>query len=431
MSTRVSRRNVLAGTAATVGAAFAGTSVPARALVALESERSSEPFRYCLNMGTIMGHKLDPAQEADIAAKAGYSGIEPWVRNLRQYVEAGHSAADLRKQIADAGLTVEGAIGFASWAVEDETQRKKGLDEFKRDMELVASIGGKRIAAPPAGINRTPGVDLNRVAERYRAVLELGREMGVIPQLEIWGSALTLGRMSEAIFVAVQADHPDACLLLDAYHLFRGNSGFHGLKLLCGSAMHVFHINDYPAEPAREELTDAHRIYPGDGVAPLDQILRDLQAHGLPRSAIAGTVQSRLLAARRPAGRSHRPGKDACRRAEGTRQEHLESRFTIHGKTLTNASLHKSIVGLPPLAPPEYRGGMKRIVAGSPCTQALPPCTQGGLGGVRGPPRSFPRIMKSHLVCAERLGGGVDRRRVGRSVVNHQRVLQSQRLHPA
>ena len=31
--------------------------------------------------------------------------------------------------------------------------------------------------------------------------------------------------------------------------------------------------------------------------------------------------------------------------------------FTIRGKSLTNASLHKSIVGLPPLAPPEYRGG--------------------------------------------------------------------------
>ena len=280
MNTRVSRRNVMAGTVATVGAAFAGSVVRAKTAFASDSAGTSEPFRYCLNMATIMGQKLDPAQEADIAAKAGYSAIEPWVRNLRQYVEAGHSATDLRKRIADAGLTVEGAIGFAAWAVDDETQRKKGLDEFKRDMELVASIGGKRIAASPAGINRTPNMDLNRVAERYRVVLELGREMGIVPQLEIWGSALTLGRMSEAIHVAVQADHPDACLLLDAYHLFRGNSGFHGLKLLCGSAMHVFHMNDYPAEPAREEMTDAHRIYPGDGVAPMDQILRDLYATG-------------------------------------------------------------------------------------------------------------------------------------------------------
>ena len=120
--------------------------------------------------------------------------------------------------------------------------------------------------------------------------------------------------MSEAIHVAVQADHPDACLLLDAYHLFRGNSGFHGLKLLCGSAMHVFHMNDYPAAPAREEMTDAHRIYPGDGVAPMDSDSSRPVCHRLPRSAIAGTVQSRLLGAGRRC-RSLRTGLEKMRAA--------------------------------------------------------------------------------------------------------------------
>jgi sugar phosphate isomerase/epimerase len=104
--------------------------------------------------------------------------------------------------------------------------------------------------------------------------------MGIVPQLEIWGSALTLGRMSDAAFVAIQADHPDACLLLDAFHLYKGGSGFEGLKLLNGAALHVFHINDYPANPPREQITDAARVFPGDGVAPLVQILRDLAQAG-------------------------------------------------------------------------------------------------------------------------------------------------------
>jgi sugar phosphate isomerase/epimerase len=104
--------------------------------------------------------------------------------------------------------------------------------------------------------------------------------MGVRPQLEIWGSSVNLSRTSEAAFVAADADHPDACLLLDVYHLYRGGSGFESLRLLNGAAMHVFHINDYPAEPAREELTDAHRVYPGDGVAPMSGILRTLHETG-------------------------------------------------------------------------------------------------------------------------------------------------------
>jgi sugar phosphate isomerase/epimerase len=39
-------------------------------------------------------------------------------------------------------------------------------------------------------------------------------------------------------------------------------------------------MNDYPAQPPRESIGDADRVYPGDGVAPLGQILRDLSAAG-------------------------------------------------------------------------------------------------------------------------------------------------------
>ena len=44
--------------------------------------------------------------------------------------------------------------------------------------------------------------------------------------------------------------------------------------------MNCFHMNDYPATPPREAITDAQRVYPGDGVAPLAPMLRDLFATG-------------------------------------------------------------------------------------------------------------------------------------------------------
>jgi sugar phosphate isomerase/epimerase len=42
----------------------------------------------------------------------------------------------------------------------------------------------------------------------------------------------------------------------------------------------VFHINDYPESPPRAEIDDADRVYPGDGVAPLGELFRSLQAFG-------------------------------------------------------------------------------------------------------------------------------------------------------
>lgn len=272
------RRQALRLGAVAAASAIAGAQSVAIAAPA-PSRSASEPFGYCLNMSTIRGQELSIVEQLEVAAKAGYQGVEPWLREINVYVEQGGSLGDLRKRIADLGLSVESAIGFANWSVDDEAQRRAGLEEARRDMDIIAQLGGQRIAAPPAGATKAP-VDLLRVAQRYRALLELGDAQGVTPQVEIWGSSATLSRLGEAALVAVEAGHPKACILPDIYHIFRGGSAFTGLRLLRGSSMHVFHVNDYPASPAREVMKDEHRVYCGDGVAPLDDIFRTLRDIG-------------------------------------------------------------------------------------------------------------------------------------------------------
>jgi 2-keto-myo-inositol isomerase len=277
MSEPLSRRDLLAGSAALAATA----AIPMTAQQSHAAGRSeSEPFRYCLNTSTIREQKVGIVREVEIAAEAGYSGIEPWIRDLDAYVQGGGSLADLRKRIADAGLTVESAIGFAQWIAEDDTARAQGLEEARRTMDIVAQIGGTRIAAPPAGATDLPVLDLFRVAERYRALLEIGQQIGVAPQVEVWGFSKNLSRLGETTFVAIESGHPAACILPDVYHIHKGGSDFAGLNILSGQAVHVFHVNDYPADPPRDTITDAHRVYPGDGIAPLDAIFRTLRDTG-------------------------------------------------------------------------------------------------------------------------------------------------------
>jgi 2-keto-myo-inositol isomerase len=274
MPEQLSRRELL--TAAAIGTAAVGFAT--QSLLAAPTD-DAQLFGYCLNMSTIRGQNLTATQQVEIAAKSGYNGIEPWVGDLRKYVEQGGSAADLRKQIEDSGLKVASVIGFAEWIVDDDAQRAKGLENAKRDMELTQQIGGLRLAAPPAGATKQPGLSLNRAAERYRALLEAGKQIGVTPQLELWGFSAVLSRLSELLYVAIESGHPDACLLPDVYHIYKGGSDFGSLRLLNGRSIHVLHMNDYPAKPDRQSITDADRVYPGDGVAPLTSILRDL--HGI------------------------------------------------------------------------------------------------------------------------------------------------------
>jgi sugar phosphate isomerase/epimerase len=279
---KVSRRGVLKKAAAAGTAAVSisvGNSKPAHAENATPA-MPKNPFILCLNTSTIRGQKLPLPKEIELAAKAGFAAIEPWVGEINDYAKAGGDLNDLKKRFADNGLSVVDAIGFAPWLMGDAEAHKKGLESMKHDMEMVAAIGGMRIAAPPMGATQLSNFDLNLAAERYRNVLELGDQTGVTPMLEVWGHSKTLGTLAEAAYVAVAAKHPKACILTDVYHLYKGNSGYEGLRLIDGAALPVMHFNDYPAQPTREKIKDENRIYPGDGIAPLSMVLQTLKASG-------------------------------------------------------------------------------------------------------------------------------------------------------
>ena len=272
---RFSRRQLFA-----IAGAAASTVLAAGDTVGAIEAGGKAPFRYCFNTSTIRGQKLPLDKEIEIAANAGYDAIEPWVDKINEYVKNGGNLTDVRKRIADIGLTVESAISFYQWIVDDDATRTKGLEQAKREMDVLAKIGGKRIAAPPAGATDKEGLDLLKAAERYRVLLEIGDRIGVVPQIELWGASKNLHRLGEAMFVVIESGHSKACLLPDVFHIYKGGSDFTGLKQISPQAIQVFHLNDYPADPPREKITDRDRVYPGDGIAPLTQILRDLYDNG-------------------------------------------------------------------------------------------------------------------------------------------------------
>src|SRR5262245_28006466 len=119
MRSNLSRRDWLLSTSAVASVAalpLAGDAAP--------GQDNMEPFGYCLNTSTIREQKIPVDQEAEIAAKAGYTGFEPWLRELDEFARKGGSLKDLGKKIADLGLKVESTIGFAEWIVNDEARRK-------------------------------------------------------------------------------------------------------------------------------------------------------------------------------------------------------------------------------------------------------------------------------------------------------------------
>jgi 2-keto-myo-inositol isomerase len=268
------RREVIAG----LGLATGLTLAPS--LSFSNQKKPPSQFKFCLNTSTLRGQKLTVAQTIDVAAKAGFDSMELWVGDIKDYKTQGNSLKSLKKLLDDSRITVEDAIGFAPWMVEDEQQREAGFRQMKEEMELMAELGCKRIAAPSSGVKPDVPLDLFKVGERYKKLLDLGRQTGVMPLLEFWGGSPVFYHFGQALMAAAAANDPDVKILPDVYHLFRGGSGFDCLKMVNGKLIDVIHINDYPADVAREQQNDSHRVYPGDGAAPMKQILTDLKAMG-------------------------------------------------------------------------------------------------------------------------------------------------------
>ena len=271
----LNRRDLLKLTGiATIGAIVPGSSTHAATIAT-----GAGPFRYCLNTSTIMGQKPGLLKMLDIAAAAGYDGVELWINDIKEYLK-NNTVESLDKYLKEKKLAFENAISFTAWMVNDDARRKQGHKELEEEMKFLAALGCKRVAAPPSGVNKGDVIDFQKAGIYYREALELGRKYGVMPQLEFWGASGTLYNLGQALAIAAAADDPDARILPDVYHLFRGGSGFNGLKLVNGNAIEIIHINDYPASKPVNEQTDADRVYPGDGAAPMKQILTTLKEMG-------------------------------------------------------------------------------------------------------------------------------------------------------
>ena len=270
-----SRRQMLK----TCGAALMGISLPLSGCTTSSSPRqkaSKKPFRIALNTSTISGYQLHVEQQIDICAEAGYEGIELWVKDVRAFEQRGGTAEQLGERVKDAGLILENLIGFAPWMVDED-----GMQAMKQEMELCARLGSKHIAATCFGRHTEPFSlgELPRFIALYRELIDYGSQIGVRPLLELWGHRM-LNQLSDVMAIALGSGRSQASLLLDFYHLYRGNNDYQSLSLINGAALPVFHINDYPASIAREQLKDTDRIFPGDGACPFREVLPILYQAG-------------------------------------------------------------------------------------------------------------------------------------------------------
>lgn len=239
-------------------------------------QNGASPWPICLDTYTILPASLE--EKVEIAAKAGYDAIEPWDRELIQYEKEGGDVKRLGIRIKELGLFVPSVIGLWNAIPPNEEDFQASLEGTRNRMRLAKAIGSEHIQTIPNTIGEN--YDVKKVAQRYRQVIEIGEsEFGLKASL-VFVKFFPLKTMGQAMQVALDANHPNASIIPDTYHMYISEGGFEGLKLLKGSAISIFQFADAPGHKPPPELADADRVFPGDGVLPLPEILRDLYDTG-------------------------------------------------------------------------------------------------------------------------------------------------------
>jgi 2-keto-myo-inositol isomerase len=224
------------------------------------------------------------------SAGAGYrKSLEGWSRAGIQHVELtntlldeflkSNSLAAARRVLTDLGQTpVSGATGVIGLC-EPNPNRMASLDSLKKRCEMYAVLGLIQVYATTSTTRKVAQDDYEACLDNLREAAEIAQQFGMTLLIEFVRSSSFISTLTTLLKVTRAVAHPSLAAMLDCYHFWSGLDKFEDLDLIQAGEIRHVHFQDVPEMP-RELLDNTTRVMPGDGIAPLTQILRTLAAKG-------------------------------------------------------------------------------------------------------------------------------------------------------
>jgi sugar phosphate isomerase/epimerase len=211
-------------------------------------------------------------------AKAGIKNVELTNTQLDEFLKT-DSLPAAKRVLTDLGLTpVSSARGvFGLW--EPNPKRAAQLDAFKKRCEQFAALGLTKIYSPTPTTEKFTEEDYKRGVANMRENGDIAKQFGMIVMAEAVRTSTFIGTLPTMLKMMREAAHSNVAPLLDFYHFYSGLNKLEDLDLIRQGEIGHVHFQDVPDMP-RELLDNTTRIIPGDGVAPLNRMLRTLSDKG-------------------------------------------------------------------------------------------------------------------------------------------------------
>jgi 2-keto-myo-inositol isomerase len=239
-------------------------------------------MKIALNGATTM--RADLETDIKAAAAAGFDLLEIWSAKLYRYLEH-HTPADLKQLLAASGIEPYSinSIEHITFRTPDAYEKIKG--ECETLSSIAGEIGCPYIVVVPGKLAEGSTHD-EIVDESVRVLNELAdiaEPHGVSLAFEFLGqtdcSVQTLDLCNE---IVEKVDRPSVGNVIDTFHFYAGGSTFEAIDSMRPEKLFIFHINDAENLP-KDQLTDAHRLYPGTGILPIREIKQHFDQIGYDR----------------------------------------------------------------------------------------------------------------------------------------------------
>ena len=239
-------------------------------------------MKIALNGATTM--HADLLMDIKAASAAGYDLLEIWSAKLYEYLKT-NTPADLKAALAEHKLEP-----YSINSIEHVTFRTpEDYAEVKSECETLSKIAGE-IGCPyivvVPGLMPENGTKEQVIEESVRVLNELAdtsEPHGVSLAFEFLGqtdcSVQTLDLCNE---IVEKVGRDSIGNVIDTFHFYAGNSTFEAIDSMRPEKLFIFHINDAEDLP-KEQLTDAHRLYPGTGILPIAEIKEHFDKIGYNR----------------------------------------------------------------------------------------------------------------------------------------------------
>lgn len=234
-------------------------------------------MRLALNGATIMHSPL--ADDLEIAAETGFTALEVWAGKLDAYM-AEHSLEELGGRMASLGIQPWCINSIENITPRDALGRARIIEQLERTAAIARAIGAPSIVVVPGcakdGVSRSAAI--TDAVEVLRLMSDVVGDVGLA--FEFLGKpGCSVPTLDMAIEIVVQADRSNVGMVIDTYHFYAGGSAIADIAGVPIEKLFVVHLNGCEDLP-KAELTDAHRLFPGEGVIPIDEILRAIRARG-------------------------------------------------------------------------------------------------------------------------------------------------------